>query len=275
MLSFIYPCDPFDNKKVDDAFEKEANVLTKHFKIHKINIDDLDNSPIFPNLEEDSKLIYRGWMLDSQQYKKLYDKTKGKLIVSPDEYLSSHHLPGWYKELENLTPASIICKEENAVETFLNSGKDKVFIKDFVKSLKTGRGSIACNEQEVRQTIEQMRHYRGHIEGGIVFRDVHDFVSTTEQRFFVLNNELFHYGNSSEKKIKIANEVKERLGKDRFFFSVDVIEDKSGNAWVVEIGDGQVSDLVGWHILAFSEMFEMVDKVFNFKQEIKNIKSKL
>jgi len=39
------------------------------------------------------------------------------------------------------------------------------------------------------------------------------------------------------------------------FFSVDVALREDGVACIVEIGDGQVSDLVGWDVDAFADLW--------------------
>jgi hypothetical protein len=42
------------------------------------------------------------------------------------------------------------------------------------------------------------------------------------------------------------------------FFSVDVVRRRDGADRVVEVGDGQVSDLVGWSAEAFAGMWRAV-----------------
>jgi hypothetical protein len=43
------------------------------------------------------------------------------------------------------------------------------------------------------------------------------------------------------------------------FFSVDVARRRDGTLRVVEIGDGQVSDLVGWSPPRFAEMWRLAN----------------
>ena len=45
------------------------------------------------------------------------------------------------------------------------------------------------------------------------------------------------------------------LAENNNFFSVDVIERQDGVKRIVEIGDGQVSDLVGWTMERFIQIW--------------------
>jgi hypothetical protein len=67
--------------------------------------------------------------------------------------------------------------------------------------------------------------------------------------YFVINARAF--ADESESPA-IVGECARRI-KSRFF-SVDVTEREDGQLRVVEIGDGQVSDLVGWTIERFVEV---------------------
>lgn len=44
------------------------------------------------------------------------------------------------------------------------------------------------------------------------------------------------------------------------FFSVDIIERQDGIERIIEIKDGQVSDLVGWSIAAFVKIWKQESK---------------
>ena len=72
-------------------------------------------------------------------------------------------------------------------------------------------------------------------------RQVENFLPDTERRYFVFNGKP-HAPTSEVPEIvhQCASRVKSR------FFSVDVIQRADGKLRIVEIGDGQVSDLVGW-----------------------------
>ena len=100
-----------------------------------------------------------------------------------------------------------------------------------------------------------MKKYRGTIEGGLCIRRVEDFLVETEQRYFVLRGKP-HCFSPTDKIPDIVFECAKRI--DSQFFSVDVIHRADGKLRIVEIGDGQVSDLVGWSVQRFIDMWETV-----------------
>jgi hypothetical protein len=125
-------------------------------------------------------------------------------------------------------------------------------LKDYVKSLKVGRGSIVREPTEAPTVIAEMREYRGDIEGGICVRRVEEYIPETEKRYFILLGRGFA-PSMAEPVPPIVGEVAERIHNK--FFSVDVVQRRDGVLRVVEVGDGQVSDLVGWSSEAFATMW--------------------
>ena len=108
---------------------------------------------------------------------------------------------------------------------------------------------------EITALIADMKEYRGEIEGGICVRRVEDFVPESETRYFVLYG--IGYAASEGKTLPdVVRQCAERIPSP--FFSVDVAERTDGVLRVVEIGDGQVSDLVGWSAAAFATMWARV-----------------
>jgi hypothetical protein len=97
-----------------------------------------------------------------------------------------------------------------------------------------------------------MQKFRGTIEGGICGRRVEDFVADSERRYFVINGRAFA-ANSHEEIPSIVEECAKRIKSQ--FFSVDVVERRDGVKRIVEIGDGQVSDLVEWTAERFAKLW--------------------
>lgn len=271
--NFIYPSNPFDSKKVDETFEEEYNAVKIYFSPLLIDVDQLNEAKSFQkilNVEDfkDTQYIYRGWMLTPENYQLLESGLQGQLKVSTQEYLSHHYLPNWYDKIDIFTPKSIITTEDNAVNDFNKSGWSQAFVKDYVKSLKTGKGSIVDSSADLARAFKDMKHYRGFIEGGIILREVHDFNPETELRFFVIDSKLQSPVESiSENQLNLLVSVI-NLFPGSFFYSIDLIKDKSGKDWLVEIGDGQVSDCVGWDVDKFAKALSVVNKTNNFKIKI-------
>jgi hypothetical protein len=92
-----------------------------------------------------------------------------------------------------------------------------------------------------------MKRFRGVIEGGFCVRRVEKFLLATERRYFVLD------GTAHANEGDVPSIVYECARRHRSrFFSVDVVERDDGQLRIVEVGDGQVSDLVGWELQRFA-----------------------
>jgi hypothetical protein len=197
-------------------------------------------------------VVYRGWMATAEEYTALVraiERCEASPLTFPDEYLAAHHLPNWYPALADLTPETrVFAADADLVAELRGLGWGSYFIKDFVKSLKTGRGSVARDPADAPAVVAELREYRGRIEGGICVRRVEEFVPGSEYRYFVLKG--IGYAANGEPVPRVVRQCAERIVSP--FFSVDVARRSDGELRVVEIGDGQVSDLVGWSTAAFA-----------------------
>ena len=96
--------------------------------------------------------------------------------------------------------------------------------------------------------------YRGTIEGGICLRKYEDLSSINERRYFVIDGKFYGQDEMFDTRvmdilIRVARVIPSP------FFSVDISQDRAGRHRIVEIGDGQVSDLVGWTPERFAEIW--------------------
>ena len=123
-----------------------------------------------------------------------------------------------------------------------------------MKSLKTSRGSIVRDPSEIGAVVEEMERFRGEIEGGLCVRRVEPFITDSERRYFVLGGKAF--SPDDQPVPDLVQRVASRIPSP--FFSVDVIRREDGALRVVEVGDGQVSDLVGWSVSAFVALWAAV-----------------
>lgn len=238
MFKFLIPSDYFDNNKFDEAFEKEVNILKQSgFDVYPYSTEKFKKIDF-----GGSKVIYRGWMLNNEEYSFLEHFVKennGELLTNKVDYFNAHHLPNWYEKLKEFTPQTVFVKNtdiSSLYEVAKNTGWDKFFVKDFVKSLTTKQGSI-CNLEEIQDIVKKIDFYRG-VEGGICLRKVEDFDNNSELRYFVFQGKI--YSPNNEKIPEIVIKVSDIIKLP--FYSIDVIKEKYSNKeWIVEIGDGQVS----------------------------------
>lgn len=253
---FLYPSDPLHPKRPDEIFAAELEAMRDAgFGVSIVSLEDLAMGifralpPLPPSL-----IIYRGWMLSPADYQELIKgmtKAQATPLSDLSAYLSAHHLPNWYPKLIDLTPETRIYPASvDLTAEQQKLGWPQYFIKDYVKSLKTSTGSLVTTRAQAQTVAAKMLHFRGTIEGGYCVRRVEDFLPATERRYFVLNGVPHAFSGPIP---AIVMECVKRIQSP--FYSVDVIERTDGALRIVEIGDGQVSDLVGWEPKHFASIF--------------------
>ncbi|MBU1219487.1 ATP-grasp domain-containing protein [Myxococcota bacterium] len=267
-MRVLFPYNPLNEKEADGPFcdeylfLREMGMECSLFDYDSLSFDEFRPKPRIGNGDV---VLYRGWMLDPITYVKLsnlVERCGGQMLTDPDNFLKSHHLPGWYDSVAQFTPETILVEnEEEAVLRAEKTGWEKFFVKDFVKSNYSERGSIAYSPQEVLEIIALIREHRGEIEGGIVLRKVEEFVSESEVRYFVFNGKPYSpNGFVPHLVAEIA-----KLHKAPFY-SIDVVERTDGELRLIEIGDGQVSDRKNWDTDIFCKVLIEADPL-----KIKNI----
>lgn len=272
-MHFLFPCHPLDRKNADDLFVDQFKALEREgFAVALLSDDPLGSSTRIRGIPSDSVVIYRGWMLNAGEYRHLQDAVErcgSRLLTSLDAYLNTHHLPNWYPLISDLTPETVIFDVDTDLEFALESlGWESFFIKDYVKSLKTSIGSFISRPSQINQVVAEMKSFRGEIEGGVCVRRVEPFLAETERRYFVVEGKP----HAAEKNAEIPEIVRETATRIQSrFFSVDVVERSDGKFRVVEIGDGQVSDLVGWTAPAFAKVWKSLVECDHHDEEKRDV----
>lgn len=247
-MFILYPQDYFNKRNPDESFADE----TQETKL-LMNIGTFFSNNYLSN----DKVLYRGWMLSSEEYDEIYEfcnKNKLELITSKKDYYMAHHMNNWYEKVKDITPETMFFSSKLELISNINNLKwDAYFIKDSVKSLTTKRGSIAKNIEDVIDIISEIEEKKG-IEGLLALRKVHNFITDTEVRYFSIHGEL---QKPEGKNSLLAKEVANRF-KDLPFISIDIIEDQNKKEWLVEIGDGQVSDMKMWDPKDFAKMLAKI-----------------
>lgn len=257
-MRLLYPQDPFDRKAPDEAYAEEyAAVVAAGIPTSLFSLEDFESSGRFsprPAPDADDRVLYRGWMLTTETYALLHASIVAAgmtMITAPGQYRTCHHLPAWYPVCRAITPETIFMSEDADFDAAV-AGIDwpGYFVKDYVKSLTTSRGSVAKDTQEISEIVSALRQYRGRIEGGICIRRFEQLTPGTEERYFVFNGKIFarHGAHPPQALYDIASKI------DSPFYSADFAEGKDGKHWLIEIGDGQVSDRKEWHIDEFTAM---------------------
>lgn len=256
-MRLLYPSDPFNSKRPDEEYVDEFDAVNANgLACSLFSLEDFRDGAFRPRprLDEGDEVIYRGWMLSIEDYSKLVNailETGAKPLVSASDYRSCHHLPGWYETCKQWTPETIFLQRDSDFRRALDGlNWPAYFVKDYVKSLTTSRGSVAKDAKEVAEIVTLIEQYRGMIDGGVCVRRFESLLPNTEERYFVFKGTAYgRAGLVPDLVDKIATAIASP------FFSVDTVLSTDGNLRLIEIGDGQVSDRKLWSTETFAKMF--------------------
>jgi hypothetical protein len=264
---FLFPSDYFQPKQVDVAYVQQLDCLKAiGYPTSVICLENLSagSAQIYPIPDPSETVIYRGWILAPSEYLLLVETvnlTGAQMWIAPAEYVATHYLPNWYPLISDLTPETHWFDVDDDLERQLSAlGWSSFFIKDYVKSLKTSIGSIIHDPSQIHTVLAAMHKFRGTIEGGICVRRVEDFRPETERRYFAIDQRVF----AATPELEIPDIVRECASRiNSKFFSIDAIERRDGFHRIVEVGDGQVSGLVGWTPTRFADLWRAADLTTN------------
>lgn len=186
-IHFVFPRDSSEASCPEEMFVDQWSALTRAgFSASLCSDEVLTGTKPLRKVPSGSLVVYRGWMMKGEEYESLtsaIEQCNATAFTSPREYLATHHLPNWYPLLSHLTPETQVYPADADIVAQLGAlGWGAYFLKDYVKSLKTKRGSIVREPADAPAVIAEMREYRGEIEGGICVRRVEDFTVVTIPR---------------------------------------------------------------------------------------------
>lgn len=255
-MNILFPADYFNKRSADEAFSDQWNAFkAAGFSCHTLDAETLSAKSVTPSLPEGAVVLYRGYMLSPDQYGDLHRSIAAlgaTMLTGPDQYALCHYIPNWYSLIREYTPETVFFPDVDAAIAGIEQlSWDGFFIKDYVKSLKTSLGSQIRDRSQLLDVVAEMKKFRGKIEGGLSIRRIEQLKPETERRVFIKNGRAYMPDGSTPPQI--IEQVAARIAAP--FFSVDIIENDAGNLRVVEIGDGQVSDIVGWNAEAFVKIF--------------------
>lgn len=258
-IQLLFPSDCIRPSKVAPEYEDEYLFASRAGVA--CTLIDIDTMRLYGNPSVGTEIVYRGWMLNSDQYKAMSHSVTAcgaQLMADHRDYINCHHLPRWYEKCHDLTPETMLFTEDqfDLIPTCLRDhGWRACFVKDYVKSLTTSRGSKAESLHEVYEIISQLRQFRGELEGGICLREFENLKSETERRYFVYQGRAFSVDDNIP---SIMDTIIGRI--DSPFYSVDLALNAEGDYRLIEIGDGQVSDRKEWSIEKFMQIFDYIDE---------------
>lgn len=255
-MRIFYPDDPLDPRHAEGLFLPECEAArARGFDVSLFSFEDFarDRFEPRPRPGQDEAVLYRGWMLNLEQYERLVHAFRAfglRPVVSLESYRVAHHLPGWYPLVKEWSAETLIFDAATDFEAALADVRwPGYFVKDYVKSLNTGPGSLVTHPKEIARVIAQLKKYRGEIEGGVCLRRPEEYLPGSERRYFVAGDRAFSAdGEVPDLVASCAARVPSP------FFSVDVARRSDGAQRIVEIGDGQVSDRKEWSVQQLVEV---------------------
>ncbi|AHJ99837.1 ATP-grasp domain-containing protein [Hymenobacter swuensis] len=233
-MRIIYPSLPYEVRVVDPMWEDEYRWARAHG--WAVALYDSETQRLGP--DSSTPALYRGWMLSEGEYHSLERRTP--LLVSVASYLSSHLATGWYEAVQNLTFSSWFLKANQPPDF---SAGQRYFVKGLVKSF--GEDSVVAS---VAQWQQLYRRHELLPEELLFVRQHAALLPDSERRFFVVAGEA--YGANGTMLPPSLQPAVEAL-QPRLFYSLDVVLTQAGTPVIVEVGDGQVSDLKEWMLPDF------------------------
>ncbi len=281
MLTVLFCADPVNPRRTDEHFAREAMaVRDAGGTVALLDHDALvrgDAAEAVRRVQRDlGPAWYRGWMITTGQYAELAKALKERgivLVTRPGDYARAHELPGWHETFEGLTPASVWLPVSPGVVPPATTLEGLVrdlpagpgVVKDFVKSRKH-EWDEACYVPDLRDTarlhevVSRMVELQGpFLAGGVVIR-AYERYAGGEARVWWVDGEPVLIGPHPDTpdilpdpRLDSVRPVVRTLGCR--FITTDLArsaERRPPAAWpgadpgewrVVEVGDGQVSDL--------------------------------
>ena len=229
-MQFFYPTLPYQPRVIDTFWEPEYTWAGAHGLA--VGLVDVDAGRVYA-AQPGQPVLYRGWMLTAPEY-----DTMARLLplaVSPAAYFASHEATGWYEAVATHTFPSRFLTEPIPLD--FEKGR-RYFVKGLVKSF--GATSVVATQAQLDNFWQQHELAAG---TPLFVRDFAELRPHSERRFFVVRGQA--YGANGTTLPAALQPVLATLASP-LFCSLDVAETLAGQLVLVEIGDGQVSDLKEW-----------------------------
>ncbi|MDX6743451.1 ATP-grasp domain-containing protein [Actinocorallia sp. A-T 12471] len=268
-LSVLFCADPLRPRRVDEHFHAEAEILRAS-----------GGAPILLDLEAlrggdaaeavrrvprgAGALWYRGWMLSAAEYHALAKALVARgapMMTPPDSYQRAHELPGWYDTFAGLTPQSawlaLMPRELPASGRLADVARElppgPLVVKDYVKSRKH-EWDEACYVPDSSDTAALARVVHRMVElqdefltGGVVLRAFEEYTTAEARVWWVDGDPVLvgpHPDTPDADAFPDLDPVRPAVRALGCRFVTTDLARRVDGAWrVVEVGDGQVSDL--------------------------------
>ncbi|MEV5505467.1 ATP-grasp domain-containing protein [Streptomyces orinoci] len=267
----IFCRDPLNPRRTDGHFGEEARAA----RAAGLRVALLDHDTLLGGRAAEAVSAvppdagaawYRGWMIPAERYAQLAGALAARgvsLLTSPESYRRAHELPGWYGTFASLTPRSVWLPAEPGAApaagplaaAAASLGDGPGIVKDFVKSRKSD-WDTACYVPSLSDTARLSAVVGRFVElqeeflaGGVVLRAFERFRPCGEARVWWVDGvpalTTAHPDSPGllppQPSLAAVRTAVAALGCR--FVTTDLALREDGAWRVVEVGDGQVSDL--------------------------------
>ncbi|HSA49094.1 MAG TPA: ATP-grasp domain-containing protein [Yinghuangia sp.] len=268
--ALLFPIDPLNPRRVDSHFAREARAARElGLAVALVDHDALlrgDAREATRRVPEGlGPAVYRGWMVPVRAYEAFDAALRARGAVAattPDAYARAHELPGWYEHFAAFTPRTALlplavgdrpdASELAAAASQLPGGA--AMVKDWVKSRKH-EWDTACFVPDLADTaglasvVDAFLTGQGvFLTGGVALRAYEEFTGPEARVWWVDAVPVLSTAHPDSPGQPVAPPLSESLRSavaafEAPFVTTDLALRADGVWRVVEVGDGQVSDL--------------------------------
>jgi hypothetical protein len=269
----IFCADPMNERQVDPAYRAEkASAAAQGFLTTQLDHDYLDHRIDAVEAVRRSKPgaasvgLYRGWMMRSEAYTALHEALLARgvrLLTNPTQYEACHHAPGSYSAISQWMPDTVFVPRDqldtpgSLEEALAHFKGGPIIIKDWVKS-QAGYWDTACfipissDIEQAKHVVATFRDLQGDsLVGGVVFKAYKKLVVSgthpLEFRAIIFDGRSIGcWPRSATSEVvgppqALIDDIAKAIPSP--FASADFGVDETGRWWLLEVGDGQVSEL--------------------------------
>lgn len=261
--TLLFPSDYMDPFSVDEDMEKEYDAAEKTSEFDLLIFDCnewFSNEEIYftQDPEEEVTAIYRGWMMEPEQYARFYEKLsekKVRLITTPEQYERFFVYPSIYPLVsEDAAKMRVFPLHEQIFLHDLEQDFEGFMITDYLNALRNtdfpdcfGFGIL---QEDFDKWMEKFYRYRGDLlYGGICVKEFLYLkkygMRTNERRvcFFkgqpIIDMPMSKQGDSAERvKTELVTKYSSLPGD---FYYLDFVETEE-DSWKI-IGGGDASTM--------------------------------
>lgn len=252
MVQVLFPASMLNERKVDEHFVDQYT-LVRDCGMTASLYDGIS----FRGLNNYDPVLYRGWIMRPEEYGQMEVGLRldaRSLITDAACYNRGQFVKGWYESFVDLTPKTLFFAPDVSDDELLSIEEKGAFIiKDSSKSFKH-YWEQACYAPSVADLPGVVQGFRELSEGDVlqylVVREFEEW-SPGETRLWWVDGRLAVATAHPDTPHVVKGFTPEEIEQVQFavaslkcpFVTTDVVRAVNGSIRVVEVGDGQVSDI--------------------------------